>query len=79
MRRKQVINFFKTFILEIYNYESNEGMLYLKLHDLEKQDYITSSWGNDGEKFYRISQIGNNILDTHYKQNHTLFRNLIEE
>ncbi|MFD2639229.1 PadR family transcriptional regulator [Piscibacillus salipiscarius] len=63
----------------IYNYESNEGMLYLKLHDLEKQDYITSSWGNDGEKFYRISQIGNNILDTHYKQNHTLFRNLIEE
>lgn len=42
--------------------ESNEGALYVLLHQLEQEGQICAHWSDDGEKYYVLSDKGKKSL-----------------
>ncbi|MBT2758201.1 PadR family transcriptional regulator [Mesobacillus foraminis] len=46
----------------IKRFEDNEGLLYTLLHLMEQKGYLHIRWGEEGAKYYRISEKGRKIL-----------------
>ncbi|MGG0517560.1 PadR family transcriptional regulator [Priestia aryabhattai] len=66
----------------ILNFKENEGSLYIILHRLELKGVLTSSWQEDGAKFYQLNQKGSKLLKKVEEQplsNHISFKEILEE
>ncbi|MEQ7805474.1 PadR family transcriptional regulator [Priestia megaterium] len=65
----------------ILNFKENEGSLYIILHRLELKGVLTSSWQEDGAKFYQLNQKGRKLLKKVEEQplsNHISFKEILE-
>ncbi len=65
----------------ILNFKENEGSLYIILHRLELKGILTSSWQEDGAKFYQLNQKGRRLLNKVEEQplsNHMSFKEILE-
>ena len=65
----------------ILNFKENEGSLYVILHRLELKGILTSSWQEDGAKFYQLNQKGRRLLKKVEEQplsNHMSFKEILE-
>ena len=65
----------------ISNFKENEGSLYVILHRLELKGILTSSWQEDGAKFYQLNQKGRRLLKKVEEQplsNHMSFKEILE-
>ncbi len=65
----------------ILNFKENEGALYVILHRLELKGVLTSSWQEDGAKFYQLNQKGRKLLKKVEEQplsNHISFKEILE-
>ncbi|MEI2390685.1 PadR family transcriptional regulator [Priestia megaterium] len=65
----------------ILNFKENEGSLYVILHRLELKGVLTSSWQEDGAKFYQLNQKGRKLLKKVEEQplsNHISFKEILE-
>ncbi|MED3953164.1 PadR family transcriptional regulator [Priestia aryabhattai] len=65
----------------ILNFKENEGSLYIILHRLELKGVLTSSWQEDGSKFYQLNQKGRKLLKKVEEQplsNHISFKEILE-
>ncbi|MFS8604336.1 PadR family transcriptional regulator [Priestia megaterium] len=65
----------------ILNFKENEGSLYVILHRLELKGVLTSSWQEDGAKFYQLNQKGRKLLKKVAEQplsNHISFKEILE-
>ncbi|MES9745018.1 PadR family transcriptional regulator [Priestia megaterium] len=65
----------------ILNFKENEGSLYVILHRLELKGVLTSSWQEDGAKFYQLNKKGRKLLKKVEEQplsNHISFKEILE-
>ncbi|MGX4611378.1 PadR family transcriptional regulator [Priestia sp. JNUCC 25] len=65
----------------ILNFKENEGSLYVILHRLELRNLLTSSWQEDGAKFYQLNKKGRKLLKKVEEQplsNHLSFKEILE-
>ncbi|GAB1765308.1 PadR family transcriptional regulator [Priestia megaterium] len=65
----------------ILNFKENEGSLYIILHRLELKGVLTSSWQEDGAKFYQLNQMGRKLLKKVEEQplsNQISFKEILE-
>ncbi|AQU74907.1 MULTISPECIES: PadR family transcriptional regulator [Priestia] len=65
----------------ILNFKENEGSLYVILHRLELRSLLTSSWQEDGAKFYQLNKKGRKLLKKVEEQplsNHLSFKEILE-
>ncbi|QDZ79528.1 PadR family transcriptional regulator [Priestia megaterium] len=65
----------------ILNFKENEGSLYVILHRLELKGVLTSSWQEDGAKFYQLNKKGCRLLKKVEEQplsNHISFKEILE-
>ena len=65
----------------ILNFKENEGSLYVILHRLELRSLLTSSWQEDGAKFYQLNKKGRKLLKKVEEQplsNHLSFKEIQE-
>ncbi|MED3830368.1 PadR family transcriptional regulator [Priestia megaterium] len=65
----------------ILNFKENEGALYVILHRLELRSLLTSSWQEDGAKFYQLNKKGRKLLKKVEEQplsNHLSFKEILE-
>jgi hypothetical protein len=65
----------------ILNFKENEGSLYVILHRLELRSLLTSSWQEEGAKFYQLNKKGRKLLKKVEEQplsNHLSFKEILE-
>jgi len=55
----------------IRKFEDNEGLLYMQLHQLEKEGCLQSSWNELNVKYYQLNNKGRKLLGKTEKQSTT--------